>query len=159
MTFQVYSVKSLFIYPVKIMNTPLPVTQLPVQVWAIPATVQCGFPSPAEDHTQKRLDLNELLIHQPDATFFMRVRGPSMRDAGIDDGDYVVIDRSLEAKHGNVVLAVIDGEFTIKRLFRRAGRVKLQAANATFTDIEFRDGQELIVWGVVTWTLKGLLPA
>lgn len=89
----------------------------------------------------------------------MRVRGPSMRDAGIDDGDYVVIDRSLEAKHGNVVLAVIDGEFTIKRLFRRAGRVKLQAANPTFTDIEFRDGQELIVWGVVTWTLKGLLPA
>lgn len=138
---------------------PIPLSQLPAHVWTTPTTVQCGFPSPAEDHAQKRLDLNELLIHQSDATFFMRVRGPSMRDAGIDDGDYVVIDRSLEAKNGNIVLAVIDGEFTIKRLFRRAGRVKLQAANPTFTDIEFRDGQELIVWGVVTWTLKALLPA
>ena len=105
------------------MNAPTPLSQLPVHVWTTPATVQCGFPSPAEDHAQKRLDLNELLINQPDATFFMRVRGPSMRDAGIDDGDYVVIDRSIEAKHGQVVLAVVDGEFTIKRLFKRAGRV------------------------------------
>ncbi|HRO20798.1 LexA family protein [Alcaligenes phenolicus] len=141
------------------MTSPAPLSQLPVHVWTTPSTVQCGFPSPAEDHAQKRLDLNELLINQPDATFFMRVRGPSMRDAGIDDGDYVVIDRSIEAKHGQVVLAVVDGEFTIKRLFRRAGRVKLQAANPTFSDIEFRDGQELTIWGVVTWTLKGLLPA
>ncbi|GHC35140.1 MULTISPECIES: LexA family protein [Alcaligenes] len=141
------------------MTAPVPLSQLPVHVWTTPSTVQCGFPSPAEDHAQKRLDLNELLINQPDATFFMRVRGPSMRDAGIDDGDYVVIDRSIEAKHGQVVLAVVDGEFTIKRLFRRAGRVKLQAANPTFSDIEFRDGQELTIWGVVTWTLKGLLPA
>lgn len=141
------------------MTSPAPLSQLPVHVWATPSTVQCGFPSPAEDHAQKRLDLNELLVNQPDATFFMRVRGPSMRDAGIDDGDYVVIDRSIEAKHGQVVLAVVDGEFTIKRLFRRAGRVKLQAANPTFSDIEFRDGQELTIWGVVTWTLKGLLPA
>lgn len=141
------------------MNAPVPLSQLPVHVWTTPSTVQCGFPSPAEDHAQKRLDLNELLINQPDATFFMRVRGPSMRDAGIDDGDYVVIDRSIEAKHGQVVLAVVDGEFTIKRLFRRAGRIKLQAANPTFSDIEFRDGQELTIWGVVTWTLKGLLPA
>jgi DNA polymerase V len=141
------------------MTAPAPLSQLPVHVWTTPSTVQCGFPSPAEDHAQKRLDLNELLINQPDATFFMRVRGPSMRDAGIDDGDYVVIDRSIEAKHGQVVLAVVDGEFTIKRLFRRAGRVKLQAANPTFSDIEFRDGQELTIWGVVTWTLKGLLPA
>ncbi|HCA18696.1 MAG: LexA family protein [Alcaligenes pakistanensis] len=141
------------------MTAPVPLSQLPVHVWTTLSTVQCGFPSPAEDHAQKRLDLNELLINQPDATFFMRVRGPSMRDAGIDDGDYVVIDRSIEAKHGQVVLAVVDGEFTIKRLFRRAGRVKLQAANPTFSDIEFRDGQELTIWGVVTWTLKGLLPA
>lgn len=138
---------------------PIPLSQLPVHVWTTPTTVQCGFPSPAEDHAQKRLDLNELLVQQADATFFMRVRGPSMRDAGIDEGDYVVIDRSIEAKHGHIVLAVIDGEFTIKRLFRRAGRVKLQAANPTFADIEFRDGQELAVWGVVTWTLKGHLHA
>lgn len=141
------------------MTAPIILNRIPVEVWAIPSTVQCGFPSPAEDHAQKRLDLNELLINQPDATFFMRVRGPSMREAGIDDGDYVVIDRSIEPKHGQVVLAVVDGEFTIKRLFRRAGRVKLQAANPTFSDIEFRDGQELTIWGVVTWTLKGLLPA
>lgn len=141
------------------MNAPIPLSKLPVHVWATPSTVQCGFPSPADDHAQKRLDLNELLVNQPEATFFMRVRGPSMRDAGIDDGDYVVIDRSITPKHGLVVLAVIDGEFTIKRLFRKGGRVKLQAANPTYSDIELRDGQELTIWGVVTWTLKGLLPA
>ena len=136
------------------MDAPTPISQMPVYVRAIGTTVQCGFPSPAEDHQHKRLDLNDLIIHQADATYFMRVRGPSMRDAGIDDGDYVVIDRSVEPKHGQIVLAVVDGEFTIKRLFRRAGKVKLMAANPTFPDIELRDGQELFVWGVVTWTLK-----
>lgn len=98
-------------------------------------------------------------MRQPEATYFMRVRGASMREAGIDDGDYVVVDRSITPRHGHIVLAVLDGEFTIKRLFRRAGRLRLQTANPTFPDIELRNGQELIIWGVVTWNLKNHLSA
>ncbi len=84
----------------------------------------------------------------------MRVRGPSMRDAGIEDGDYVIVDRSLEARHGDIVVAVVDSEFTVKTLHRKRGLVRLMAANPTFPNIELRDGQELVIWGVVTWTLK-----
>ncbi|CAM5557951.1 LexA family protein [Eoetvoesiella caeni] len=140
------------------MDTPVPLSQAPLHVWASPATIQCGFPSPAEDHRQKRLDLNDFLIHQADATFFMRVRGSSMRDADIDDGDYVIVDRSIQAQHGHIIVAVVDGEFTIKRLFRKRGCVRLLAANPTFPNIEFKEGQELIVWGVVTWAFKNITP-
>lgn len=140
------------------MNVPVPIKSVPLLVWTTPATLQCGFPSPAEDHAQKRLDLNDLLIHQADATFFMRVRGMSMRDVGIEDGDYVVVDRSLEPRHGRIVVAVVDGEFTIKRLHKRNGYVRLMSANPTFGHIELKDNQELTVWGVVTWTLKRFLP-
>lgn len=136
------------------MAYPSPLALASASCWKIEATTQCGFPSPAEDHAQKRIDLNEVLIHQPDATFYMRVRGDSMRDAGIDDGDYVIVDRSLTARHSDIVLAVVDQEFTIKTLFRKRGVVRLVAANPTFPDIVLRDGQELVIWGVVTWTLK-----
>lgn len=133
---------------------PLPLSQTPMELWHVPSTVQCGFPSPADDHQQERLNLLDLIVQQPDATFFMRVRGASMKDAGIDDGDYVVVDRSVNVKHGQIILAVIDGEFTIKRLYQRNGRTVLQSANPTYPHIELKDGQELNVWGVVTWTLK-----
>ncbi|WP_323011522.1 translesion error-prone DNA polymerase V autoproteolytic subunit [Castellaniella sp.] len=136
------------------MSAPLPFQPNPAICWATVATTQCGFPSPADDHTQQRIDLNRILIHQPDATFYMRVRGPSMRDAGIEDGDYVIVDRSLEARHGDIVVAVVDSEFTVKTLHRKRGLVRLMAANPTFPNIELRDGQELVIWGVVTWTLK-----
>ena len=136
------------------MDAPIPLVRQPLHVWTAPTTLQCGFPSPAEDHAEQRLDLSSLLIQQPDATFFMRVRGPSMRDAGIEDGDLVVIDRSINAKHGQIVVAVVDGEFTIKRLYKKRNLVRLEAANPTFPNIELKDGQELVIWGVVTWTLK-----
>ncbi|MGY6273067.1 LexA family protein [Achromobacter denitrificans] len=140
------------------MNVPVRALPGSIPVHAISGTVQCGFPSPAEDHAEQRLDLNELLVRQPDATFFMRVRGPSMSEAGIDDGDYAVVDRSITPAHGQIVVAVVDGEYTIKRLYRRGRRVRLDAANPTFPNIELRDGQELVVWGVVTWTIKCHLP-
>lgn len=132
--------------------TPLLLSSRLVQFSA--GTLQCGFPSPAEDHVEQPLDLSTLLVRQPDATFFMRVRGPSMRDAGIDDGDLVVIDRSVQPRHGHIVVAVVDGEFTIKRLHKKKQVVRLEAANPTFSHIELKDGQELTVWGVVTWTLR-----
>ena len=112
--------------------------------------VPAGFPSPADDYIEGALDLNEHLIAHREATFFMRVQGHSMIGAGIHDGDLLVVDRSLEAGHGDIVVAVIDCELTIKRLSKRGGRVRLLAEHPGFAPIEFRDGQELTVWGVVT---------
>ena len=112
--------------------------------------VPAGFPSPAEDYVECGLDLNEHLIAHREATFFVRVKGHSMTGAGIRDGDLLVVDRSLEAGDGDIVIAVVDGELTVKRLSRRGCRVRLLAEHPSYAPIEFKDGQELVVWGVVT---------
>lgn len=117
-------------------------------------SVHAGFPSPADDHCARRLDLIERLITHPQATYLMRVRGLSMVDAGIFDGDVVVIDRAIKPRSGHIVVAVVDGEFTVKQLLMRAGRVRLKAANPTFADIVPKDGQTVEVWGVVKAALK-----
>lgn len=125
-------------------------------VWSILNTIQAGFPSPAEEHASERVDLNKVLIKHPLATFLMRVRGASMREAGIDDGDVVLVDRAVKPCHGHVVVAVVDGEFTVKRLWKRGSNLKLQAANPTYPDIVPRDGQTVEVWGVVTNAIKSM---
>lgn len=116
--------------------------------------IPAGFPSPAEDHAVKRLDMNDILIKSPASTFLMRVRGDSMIEAGISDGDLVLVDRSIRPTSGHVVVAVVDGEFTVKTLWKRADRVRLKAANPTYPDIIPRDGQTLEVWGVVTFSIR-----
>lgn len=116
--------------------------------------VRAGFPSPAEDFTVKRIDLTQELVTHPQATFLLRVSGDSMREAGIFDGDILVVNKALKPRHGQVVVAVVDGEFTVKHLYHRAGRVKLRAANATYPDITPKEGQTLEVWGVVTASIK-----
>ncbi|MBU4610342.1 translesion error-prone DNA polymerase V autoproteolytic subunit [Achromobacter sp. GG226] len=116
--------------------------------------VRAGFPSPAADFAQERIDLIKQLVVHPQATFLMRVRGDSMRELGIDDGDVVVVDRAIRPRHAHIVVAIVDGEFTCKRLFQRQGRIKLQAGNPTYPDIVPRDGQTLEVWGVVTSCIK-----
>jgi DNA polymerase V len=118
------------------------------------ARVRAGFPSPAEDFTVNRLDLTQILVTHSQPTYLLRVAGPSMREADIDDGDTLVVDRAIKPRHGNVVVAVVDGECTVKYLHRRAGRVKLKAANSTFPDIVPKDGQTVEVWGVVTSCIK-----
>ncbi|MBK1620351.1 hypothetical protein CKO42_18280 [Lamprobacter modestohalophilus] len=118
--------------------------------------VQAGFPSPAEDDQDAAIDLNELLAPHPEACFLLRVRGCSMVDAGIDDGDLLLVDRALEPSHGRIVIAVVDGEFTVKRLHRQAQVVRLEAAHAQYPAIELKDGQELQVWGVVTRVIKSV---
>lgn len=123
---------------------------LPMAATHLPA----GFPSPAEDFSVRRHDLNELLITHPLATFLWRVSGTSMVDSGIFDGDIVVVNRALTPVHKDVVVAEVDGEFTIKHLYKRLGRVKLVPANPTFPEITFKDGQELRICGVVTSTIK-----
>lgn len=119
-------------------------------------SVPAGFPSPAEDTAGTRLDLNQVLIKHPQATFILGVSGPSMRDAGIDDGDVVLVDRAIKPAHGDVVVAIVENEFTVKKLWKRAGRIKLQAANPTYPDIEPREGQTIGVWGVVTTAIKAM---
>jgi DNA polymerase V len=134
---------------IPILSSPL---WLDVCCWLMPS----GFPSPAADHTQKRIDLNDHLIRNKEATFIFKVKGDSMVGAGIYEGDALVIDRSIEAKHNNIVLAVLNNEFTVKRLYRRGGVVKLVAENNLYPPIVVKSGEELSVWGVVTYNLHKL---
>lgn len=122
----------------------------PLRIPTIQGKLPAGFPSPADDYLVKRHDLNELLITHPQATFFWQVSGHSMRDAGIADGDILVVNRALKPRHGCIVVAQVDGEFTVKTLFKRADRIKLVPANPTFPEILFREGQQLVICGVVT---------
>ncbi|MDP1705350.1 MAG: translesion error-prone DNA polymerase V autoproteolytic subunit [Sulfurimicrobium sp.] len=118
--------------------------------------VRAGFPSPADDYVEKRIDLNEELIQHREATFFLRVKGQSMVDAGIDDGDELIVDRAIKPEHGRIVIAAVDGELTVKRFFQRDGVVKLIAENPKYPDIEFKEGQEMLIWGVVTRIIKSV---
>jgi DNA polymerase V len=115
--------------------------------------VSCGFPSPADDFAVKRLDLNDLITH-PLATFYWKTSGRSMIEAGIDDGDILVVNRALTPRHRHIVVAQVDGDFTVKYLFKHAGRIKLQPANPTFPEIVFKEGQQLIISGVVIFAIK-----
>ncbi len=117
-------------------------------------TVPAGFPSPADDYVEDRLDLHELTGAASPSCFFLRVAGESMVGAGIFDGDIVVVDRALTPVTGSVVVASIDGDLTLKRLVARRGRVMLLAANPDYPAIELSGEQELVVWGVVTHSLR-----
>ncbi len=119
---------------------------LPLFASRIPA----GFPSPADDYVEARLDLNELLVQRQEATYFLRVKGDSMQGAGIHPGDLIVVDRSIEAQDGSVVVAEVDGALTIKRLRLGNGAPELHPDNPAYPVIRFKEGQELRIWGVVT---------
>ena len=116
--------------------------------------VCAGFPSPAEDLGAQRIDLTQMLIVHAQATYFLRARGTSMEGVGIFDNDILVVDRAIKPSHNHIVVAVVDGDFTVKSLYQRAGRIKLKAANPTFADIVPKEGQTLEVWGVVTSSIK-----
>lgn len=118
--------------------------------------VPAGFPSPAADYVETTLDLNEHLVHRPAATFFVRIEGESMTDAGIHSGDLVIVDRSLTPRAGDIVIAALDGELTIKRLGRQGDRLFLMPENSLFDPIPVEDGDELVVWGVVTAVIRSL---
>lgn len=139
--------------------TPVPATGsrvLPTVALAI-SHIPAGFPSPAQDYETAELDLEGYLIRDRVSTFFVTVSGESMIDAGIADGDIAVVDRGLEPEHGNVVLAVIDGEFTIKRfLITAAGSGTLHPENPAFPDIPLTEETDFQIWGVLTHTLHSL---
>lgn len=119
-------------------------------------TVRAGFPSPADDYVADTLDLNQHLIPRKEATFLLTVSGESMIGVGIHHGDILIVDRSISPTSGRVVIAVLDGQFTVKTLEKNRGRIRLLPANPSFAPIEIKDEQELQIWGVVTKVIHSL---
>lgn len=115
--------------------------------------ISAGFPSPADDFLDRKLDLNEYLIRNPSATFLVRVNGNSMVNAGICDGDILIVDRSVEAADGKIVIGVINGEFTVKRILKKGKKMFLKPENEKFTPIEITEDMDFKIWGVVVYTI------
>ncbi len=115
--------------------------------------VSAGFPSPAEDYIERSLDLNQHLIKHPAATFYVKVQGDSMKDANLNDGDILIVDRSLEPKNNNIVVCNIDGEFTVKRFYKKNDYVVLTPANSKYNPIKISKDQQFEIFGVVTYTI------
>ena len=120
-------------------------------------SVSAGFPSPADDYTEENIDLNEHLISNPFSTFFLRVKGESMINAGIKDKDLIIVDKSLIAKPGDIVIAMIDGEFTIKRLSIKNDELYLKAENNNYPDFRFKNHIDVQIWGVVIYSIHSYL--
>jgi DNA polymerase V len=133
--------------PIAIQSTPL---LLDVCGWSVPA----GFPSPAQDHVERRIDLNEHLIHNKDASYLFKVSGDSMIGVGIFPNDTLIVDRSIQPVHNNIVLGVLNAEFTVKRLYKRGGVVKLVPENPIFPTRIIKEEDDFIVWGVVTAAIR-----
>lgn len=131
----------------------IPATTPPALVEVAGETAECGFPSPAQDYQTTEIDLNEHLMPNRVSTFLIRARGHSMTLAGIFDGDELIVDRSIRAEDGHVVVAVVDGEMTVKRLRYSGAGVRLSAESPGHPDIEIAELSDLRVWGVVTRSL------
>jgi DNA polymerase V len=124
--------------------------EIPVAIDKIPA----GFPSPADDYMEDRLDLNEKLIRNPSSTFFAKVSGHSMVNAGINDGDLIIIDKSLPAKNESILVCALNGEFTIKKLKKIGRDHYLMPENADFEPILLSEDNDFMIWGVVTYSIQ-----
>jgi DNA polymerase V len=131
-------------------NSPVPIISSPMWLDVCGWTVPAGFPSPAADHTEERIDLNKQLIRNKAATYIFRVKGDSMTGAGIYEGDALLVDRSMDPKHNHIVVAQLNNEFTVKRLYRRGGVVKLMAENPIYPARLIKEEDDFVVWGVVT---------
>lgn len=118
--------------------------------------VACGFPSPAQDYVESRLDIGKLLVRHPNATYFVRASGESMIDGNIQDGDLLIVDSALTAEHGNIVIAAVDGEFTVKKL-QCYPDVRLLPMNPAYAPIVFDDEAQLEIFGVVTFIVYAAL--
>ena len=119
-------------------------------------SVSAGFPSPADDYTEENIDLNEHLIRNPFSTFFLRVKGDSMINSGIHDKDLIIVDKSLTPKPGNIVIAMIDGEFTVKRFSIKNNKLYLKAENRNYPDFNLEDYSDVHIWGVVIYSIHTL---
>lgn len=133
---------------------PIPGNFRELPLFATP--VSAGFPSPAEDYIDRGLDLNEHLITHPAASFYLRVKGDSMIEAGIHDGDLLIVDRALQPEHGRIIIGILDGEFTVKRLLRKKNKLYLQPENRDYKPIEITAEMQFEIWGVVTYVIHKL---
>ncbi len=131
-----------------------PTTNISIHLPLVDATISAGFPSPADDYSESRLDLNKELITNKSATFYARVRGDSMTLAGISDGDLLIIDKSKTPVNGSIVVCLIDGEFTVKRLQKVCNQYYLMPENNNYQPIKIKPENEVAIWGVVTYTIK-----
>ena len=118
--------------------------------------VSAGFPSPADEYLDQKLDLNEHLVKNPAATYFVRVAGDSMTGAGINDNDILVVDRSLEPSSSNIVIAIVNGELTVKRLIKTRNSCRLIAENPDYPPLEINEDTPLEIWGVATYAIHTL---
>lgn len=142
----------------QILSSPIPFKKhLSLHLPLFGSSVEAGFPSSADDHLERSLDLNEELVRHPSATFFIRAKGESMRDAGIHAGDVLVVDRSVTPSDRQIVIAMIDGEFAVKRFRKFGAKLFLEAANPDFPFIQIGENQQLVIWGVVTYVIHKLV--
>jgi DNA polymerase V len=129
------------------------------KMYALPlysSKVQAGFPSPGDDYIERHLDLNQHLVKHPAATFIVTATGDSMTDAGIHSGDMLIVDKSLEAQHGKIIIAALNGELTVKRLYKLNGRLQLLPANPKYKPIDITADHDLVIWGVVTHVIHNV---
>ncbi len=131
-----------------------PSVQTKIELPLVDATISAGFPSPAEDYSEARLDLNKELITNESATFYARVRGDSMTLAGISDGDLLIIDKSKTPVNGSIVVCLFDGDFTVKRLKKQGNQFYLMPENDKYPAIKIEPQNDVTIWGVVTYTIK-----
>ena len=124
--------------------------------WIFEQGISAGFPSPADDFKEVRISLDNELVSNSESTFYARVNGNSMENAGISDGDLLIIDRSVEPENNKIGICFLDGEFTVKRIIKRKERIYLKPENKNYKEIEIKDGDELIIWGIVTYVIKSL---
>ena len=138
----------------KILNFFVPKTDNGIGQWLAEEGISAGFPSPADDFKETRISLDRELVKNREATFYARVDGYSMIGAGLEDGDLLVIDRSLNPENGKIAVCLVDGEFTVKRIKKEKNKLYLMPENKKYKPIELKEENELIIWGVVEYVIK-----
>ena len=122
--------------------------------WLVVQGISAGFPSPADDFKEIRISLDKELVKNKEATFYARVSGNSMENAGLSDGDLIVIDRSLNPENNKIAVCFIDGDFTVKRIIKKGGELYLKPENKNYKKIKIREEDQLVIWGIVTYVIK-----
>ena len=125
--------------------------------WLIEQGISAGFPSPADDFKEIRISLDNELVKNKEATFYARVSGESMENAGLSNGDLIIIDRSIQAENNKIAVCFLDGEFTVKRIIKKGEKLFLKPENNRYTEVEINENNELLIWGIVTYVIKSVI--
>ena len=124
--------------------------------WLVEQGISAGFPSPADDFKEVRISLDKELVKNTASTFYARVSGNSMEGAGLNDGDLIIIDRSLSPENKKIAVCYLDGEFTVKRIIKKDSKLYLKPENKKYNEIEVKNGSNLMIWGIVTYVIKSV---